>query len=139
MKSALHAWEVVCPDGLVRHLLYINRGDALCDAEVYSEEGCRGRSTRRNFLQWQQAPFPEGKHRVRRCSLASPSLGFETKRKCAPHWSTIGSTFSPRALLSRACARSNCTCRWHPHVWLHTFRKVELNMNHVHSRRESVA
>lgn len=40
MRSALHAWEVVCPDGLVRHLPYINRGDALCDAEVNSGEGC---------------------------------------------------------------------------------------------------
>lgn len=66
MKSALHAWEVVCPDGLVRHLPYINRGDALCDAEVYSDEGCRGRSARRNPLQLQQAPCPEAKHRVRR-------------------------------------------------------------------------
>lgn len=28
MKSALHAWDVVCPDVLVRHLPYINRGDA---------------------------------------------------------------------------------------------------------------
>lgn len=64
MKSALHAWEVVCPDCLVRHLPYVNRGDALCDAEVYSDEGCRGRSTRRNLLQQQHPACPEGKHRV---------------------------------------------------------------------------
>ena len=30
-------WEVVCPDGHVRHFPYHNHGDARCDAEVYSE------------------------------------------------------------------------------------------------------
>ena len=33
-------WEVVCPDGVVRHYPYHNEGDARCDAEVLTRRGC---------------------------------------------------------------------------------------------------
>jgi len=34
-------WEIVCPDGRVRHLPYVNRGDAEADAELCDERRCR--------------------------------------------------------------------------------------------------
>lgn len=58
-------WEVVCPDGKVRHFPYHNYGDATCDAEVYSSKGCRGNSLRPSVLQRREGPCPEGIHTVR--------------------------------------------------------------------------
>lgn len=37
----IFTWEIVCPDGRVRHLPYANKGDADCDAEVCDERGCQ--------------------------------------------------------------------------------------------------
>lgn len=62
-------WEVVCPDGKVRHFPYHNQGDAACDADVYSSRGCRGNFRRPNVLQRRQEPCPEGRHRVRPISF----------------------------------------------------------------------
>lgn len=40
-------WIVICPDGAERHFPYINKGDAECDAECYTDSdppcaGCPG-------------------------------------------------------------------------------------------------
>lgn len=58
-------WEVVCPDERVRHLPYHNRGDAKCDADVYSE-ACPRHSTGYDPLEPVLPPCPQGVHRVRR-------------------------------------------------------------------------
>lgn len=34
-------WQVVCPDGFVRHYPYNNYDDATFDAAVYDRLGCR--------------------------------------------------------------------------------------------------
>lgn len=35
------AWELVCPDGGVRHFPYSNKDDAEYDATLCTEEGCQ--------------------------------------------------------------------------------------------------
>lgn len=40
MSNLIQGFEVVCPDGHVRHFPYTNKGDALCDAVHYTERGC---------------------------------------------------------------------------------------------------
>jgi hypothetical protein len=35
------AWELVCPDGGVRHFPYANKDDADYDATLCAEEGCQ--------------------------------------------------------------------------------------------------
>lgn len=35
------AWEIVCPDGLVRHYPYGNQEDAEFDAQLCDQKGCR--------------------------------------------------------------------------------------------------
>jgi hypothetical protein len=61
-----HGWEVVCPDGHVRNFPYSNEGDAQCDAEGYSEDGCQGHASGQSPLERGLPPCPEGAHRVRR-------------------------------------------------------------------------
>ena len=34
------SYEIVCPDGLVRHLPFINAEDATADARTYTLRGC---------------------------------------------------------------------------------------------------
>lgn len=66
-------WEVVCPDGRVRHYPYHNQDDAQCDADGYSEEGCQGHYRHPNPLQLQNPPCPEGPHTVRPIGFAHGS------------------------------------------------------------------
>lgn len=33
-------WQIVCPDGHVRHHAYVNKGDALFDAKIFDQR-CR--------------------------------------------------------------------------------------------------
>ena len=47
MSKLAGGWEVVCPDGTVRHFPYHNYGDADCDADCFSNRlvvcvGCPG-------------------------------------------------------------------------------------------------
>lgn len=37
--TLVRGYEVVCPDGKVRHFPYHNEGDAMCDAEVFDHAG----------------------------------------------------------------------------------------------------
>lgn len=65
-------WEVVCPDGCVRHFPYHNLGDAECDAEVFAEGRCElgleSRSSEAN-----RSACPQGRHAVRSVMLAHDS------------------------------------------------------------------
>lgn len=40
-SSDVVAWEIVCPDGGVRHMPYTNEEDAAFDADLCTEEGCQ--------------------------------------------------------------------------------------------------
>jgi hypothetical protein len=68
-------FEVVCPDGHVRHYPYHNEGDAKCDAEVFSERGCSwpsARSGSRGSIHGQKPACPGGTHTVRASTMACP-------------------------------------------------------------------
>ena len=63
-------WEVVCPDGRVRHLPYHNLGDARSHARFasrpdwFAKRGCR-LASRPGELERAQPPCPGGEHSVR--------------------------------------------------------------------------
>lgn len=57
-------WEIVCPDGNVRHWPYSNQGDAAFDAGVYSSHRCQ-LEPEPNPLQAAHGPCPEGEHGIR--------------------------------------------------------------------------
>ena len=59
----MNGWEIVCPDGRVRHYPYINFGDAECDAEV-CERRCQ-MYPKRGSLERKHGACPGGKHEVR--------------------------------------------------------------------------
>ena len=70
MKCCEHqGYEVVCPDGRIRHMPYHNEGDARCDASVNTERGHR--YSPGNPPEWYDPPCPGGKHVVRPI-VASP-------------------------------------------------------------------
>ncbi len=56
-------YEIVCPDGRVRHYPYHNEGDADCDARVHSERVCR--TFHDDPPEWNDPPCPQGNHTVR--------------------------------------------------------------------------
>ncbi len=59
--SHVDGWEVVCPDGRVRHYPYFNEGDARCDADVLARRGCEIDPD-----WWEKLPAcPGGDHAVR--------------------------------------------------------------------------
>ena len=66
-------WEIACPDGRIRHFPYHNEGDALCDAEVYSERGCRAGGGAPTALEQRYPACPEGEHVVRPAAFLEPS------------------------------------------------------------------
>lgn len=49
-------YEVVCPDGRIRHMPYHNEGDARCDAGVNTERGHR--YSPGNPPEWYDPPCP---------------------------------------------------------------------------------
>jgi hypothetical protein len=63
-------WEVVCPDGRVRHLPYHNRGDAQSHARFasrsdwFAKRGCR-LAPKPGQLERSQPPCSGGAHAVR--------------------------------------------------------------------------
>ena len=71
-RNAMTAhWEIVCPDGRVRHLPYRNRGDADVDAELCEERHCQIYD---GPLDVGAGPCPGGPHRVRLSGSASTDL-----------------------------------------------------------------
>lgn len=68
----MNGWEIVCPDGRVRHLPYINLGDAESDATSIdrktsvkgAELACR-MYPNPGSLERKHGPCPGGKHEVR--------------------------------------------------------------------------
>jgi hypothetical protein len=61
-------WEVICPDGRVRHWPYVGRADAETDGHVFSAGACRSHR-RAVALEASQPPCPGGAHTVRPTSL----------------------------------------------------------------------
>ena len=57
-------WEVVCPDGRVRHYPFHNHGDAESTAQLATQRRCR-LWPEPSDLETSQLPCPEGKHEVR--------------------------------------------------------------------------
>lgn len=57
-------YEIVCPDGRVRHFPFHNEGDAASDARHYSRElDCK--TGPRSPAEWRRPPCPQGRHSVR--------------------------------------------------------------------------
>lgn len=59
-----YPFELVCPDGYVRHFSYANRSDAESDAKVASEGSCQFYK-RLSRLELAYGPCPGGAHWVR--------------------------------------------------------------------------
>ena len=57
-------FELVCPDGLVRHFPYVNQLDAESDARFAQHRGCRFYDTP-SRLEREAGPCPGGEHAVR--------------------------------------------------------------------------
>lgn len=74
------AWEIVCPDGGVRHFPYASKDDAEYDATLCSEEGCQI-FPESYWLESARPACAGGVHRIvrakaiRRDSNASAELG----------------------------------------------------------------
>lgn len=65
MSHVAGGWEIVCPDGIVRHNPYHNFDDAEFDAASYTERKCRGAWPKPSRLEMKNPPCPEGSHTVR--------------------------------------------------------------------------
>lgn len=71
MRTALHGWKILCPDGKERHYPYINYGDAECDARIYDERG--GCQPDPDILE-REGPCPKvGRHDVVACVYTPPA------------------------------------------------------------------
>lgn len=65
MKHCI-GYEIVCPDGRVRHFPYHNEGDATCDAECYTERRNCGEFAGPGCPpEWSDPPCPQGEHTAR--------------------------------------------------------------------------
>ena len=63
-RKTCAGYEIVCPDGRVRHFPFHNEGDAKSDAEHYSRErDCQ--AGLRSPAEWSKPPCPQGEHTVR--------------------------------------------------------------------------
>jgi hypothetical protein len=56
-------WEVICPDGRVRHWPYLSRTDAEADGRIFTAGGCRAHR-KAAALEATQPPCPGGAHTV---------------------------------------------------------------------------
>jgi hypothetical protein len=70
--TPIEGFEVVCPDGRVRHYPYHNEDDAICDAEVFAEQKC-SIYPEPSPLEKRHPPCPEGKHTVRAIEFQDPT------------------------------------------------------------------
>lgn len=66
VQKTPHQWEVVCPDGLLRHFPYINEGDARHDAKLMTERRRCNFYPKPSVLETQLGPCPLGEHVARR-------------------------------------------------------------------------
>jgi len=69
-------WEIVCPDGRIRHLPYSNQQDAEFDAAICDERDCRLYEAQ-GPLQKGVPACPGAPHRVRPAASAhsQPAIG----------------------------------------------------------------
>lgn len=74
MSALCHGYEIVCPDGVVRHYPYHNKGDADCDAGLYSpaRHGCGLRKYDALKPDDPRGLCPQGDHAVRPVAFAHP-------------------------------------------------------------------
>lgn len=68
-EGVTYPFEIVCPDGLVRHFAYMNQGDAEADAKLASDKSCRFYETK-SSLEELHGDCPGGQHSVRRRDAA---------------------------------------------------------------------
>jgi hypothetical protein len=64
-------WQIICPDGLVRHFPYVSQEAAEVDADCCSKLGCR-MTPKMNPLEVAHPPCPRGVHTIRR--LPAPEV-----------------------------------------------------------------
>lgn len=65
-------WQIVCPDGHVRHFPYHNRGDAECDASLVENRGCEDAVS--GYRQGEPLPpCPGGRHTVEAMTAPVPT------------------------------------------------------------------
>lgn len=58
-------WEVVCPDGRMRHYPFHNEGDAASEARRATAKSCHHPRLKQSTLELSQPPCPEGEHVAR--------------------------------------------------------------------------
>ena len=67
-------WEIVCPDGSVRHHPYHNEGDARSDARTCSRRDCEA-DDELNPVAARLPPCPQGVHSVRLTAFLHSNRG----------------------------------------------------------------
>lgn len=68
-EGVSYPFEIVCPDGRVRHFPYMHEGDAEADAKHATEKNCRFYD-KKSSLEEQHGDCPGGVHSVRRKDAA---------------------------------------------------------------------
>lgn len=112
MAPLCTGYEVVCPDGRVRHYPFHNRGDAESTARLAGKRRCRLWPDP-SPLELSQPPCPEGEHTVRLAAFQEPQeqLGRAlSSRHHSPSRCTLGPrtrTDEPGGSCCRA-AKSSC-------------------------------
>lgn len=78
-------YEIVCPDGRVRHYPYTNEDDARADARIYTRKRCR-LYPEPSPLELAQPPCTGGEHAVRGVVFETPARddAQETGQSCSP-------------------------------------------------------
>ena len=64
-SASCEGWEVVCPDGRVRHYPFHNEGDARGEARHATSRRCHSPKLDLSEIELAQPPCPEGTHVVR--------------------------------------------------------------------------
>jgi hypothetical protein len=84
-RAAAVAWELVCPDGGVRHFPYSSKDDAEYDATLCTEEGCQI-FPESQWLEAARPPCVGGPHRVIRAKAShrDASTSAELGRPASP-------------------------------------------------------
>ncbi len=68
MSLLASGWEVICPDGHVRHWPYVSRADAEADGRIFAAGACRSHR-KAPALEGGRPPCPGGAHTVRPTAL----------------------------------------------------------------------
>lgn len=70
-RNLCAGYEIVCPDGRVRHYPYHNEGDAESDARTYTrKQHCRVEPD--DPRGWGDPPCPQGEHTTRPIAMMHP-------------------------------------------------------------------